>query len=556
MKNDFSPENSINVAGISFSLFKNKYSPFALKAYASALAADAGLEIVFSGAQAGPNTIVLPDLEYTEDLSKEAYSIYKGVIDHEAALRLFTDVKRGLLLRFDDSRDRRIIRRLEDLRADAFMARRYAGIGPDSRTLRAILADQGLAGNASSCTERGYWAAVYGHFYGYASRPGVNRELAPFLERSLPFIEAYTASESPDHKKAAAFFRALLEPLFEEEEQAAPEFDPDARRDSSPGEDIADMEGGDDDEAAEKMLAQVIPKKPPTDETVRPHRDIIRDWRDYAIPKEERDKSVLLHEKVMEKVKYSAHRYRELFSAVLYSTGAAKKIETHSGSLNKKRLHQLATAFNPRIFIQRVTGRKKGYDITILVDGSGSMSSIYNEKNKAYTAYLALCALAGALHGLKGINLELLAFSTLPCTEGGLCEEYNFLLAIKSFAESSAGGLRLFPAIFSAEMQKNNFDAGALTAAAGRLARLASGNNKALIVISDGLPASAINSSAAVLRKAIADIDGARLRVIGIGIGPDCGTEALYPRGIRVRRPEDLETVLFTEIAGLLSPVN
>jgi cobalamin biosynthesis protein CobT len=211
------------------------------------------------------------------------------------------------------------------------------------------------------------------------------------------------------------------------------------------------------------------------------------------------------------------------------------------------------------MFTRTVEGRQFSYDVSLLMDCSGSMGDFSPKgrgSERIEKAYESLVILAEALRGLPDINLEILAFTadmryTPDMPEAWSYSCNNQLFILKSFSNRSVGALPYFPSYHREyNLSRNNFDIGAIKLASVRLRQMPASNRKLLIVLSDGQPASDISRSEELLKSYIEELSRVH-PILGIGLeNPDI--EQYYPGGVNINDLSELSSQVFTGIRNFL----
>jgi hypothetical protein len=250
--------------------------------------------------------------------------------------------------------------------------------------------------------------------------------------------------------------------------------------------------------------------------------------------------------------------YRTMFGSILISTAHCRTLKTYEGKFNHREVAHIATSLTPRLFTRKTDGRQHGYDVSLLMDCSGSMGCFQSEGNepKIVKSYETLVVLAESLRGLSDINLEILAFTADSRYEPGIptsVEDYynNQLFIVKSFFDSSVGALPYFPSYHQRyELPHNNFDIGAIKHSSLRLRMMPPTNRKLLIVLSDGQPASMISHSDELLKLYVNELSQVH-PILGIGL-ENPGIDNYYPGGVNVNDLSELSSHVFSSIRNFL----
>jgi hypothetical protein len=171
-----------------------------------------------------------------------------------------------------------------------------------------------------------------------------------------------------------------------------------------------------------------------------------------------------------------------------------------------------------KVWQRKTLPRKRFPVLSLLVDLSGSM-----EGERIASAMQGTVLLCEVLHKLQ-----------VPFAVAGFQDQ---LLPIKAFGEPLSGGVRARLGTMEAEVRgrhpgghnrpEHNWDGPVLRAAADAL--LAErGNERVLLVVSDGQP-SGPRDPQATLRQAVAEVEAdGRVHLVGLGLGPGTGHVARY----------------------------
>jgi hypothetical protein len=251
-----------------------------------------------------------------------------------------------------------------------------------------------------------------------------------------------------------------------------------------------------------------------------------------------------------------------MFGSLLISTAHCRILKTFEGKFNHRDAARICVSANPRMFTRTVEGRQFGYDVTILMDCSGSMGDFPADATDYSTiakAYETLIILAEALHSLPDINLEILAFTAdnkyapgMASSEEDSCNNQIFVL--KSFSNPSVGSLPYFPSYHTEyRFSCDNFDIGAIKVASRRLRihSAASGNRGIMLCLSDGQPSSDISSGTELLKSYVEDLSKVH-PILGIGL-ENPAIDRCYPGGINIKNLSDLSGQVFQDIRIFLN---
>ncbi|MBW8003184.1 MAG: hypothetical protein FVQ80_14385 [Planctomycetes bacterium] len=276
----------------------------------------------------------------------------------------------------------------------------------------------------------------------------------------------------------------------------------------------------------ESFLESRIPDNPkPSDshQTLAPYKDIVVSIKPSEIRSFLSDSGFF--ENTLKEHSAVISAYHSAFSNILLSTQKSRTLSTFEGRFNSKKAYKILTDTCPRIYTRTIPGRTNGYDVSILLDVSGSMGRLagYNKNTKFYYSSQAMIVLAKAFTELPGINFEIIAFTAdkyfnLKTGKTIFSGPNNVLYPLKSFDQKDMG---IIPYFYDFAIRNNisyqNFDLAAVKVASKRLYSYPSANNKLLIVLSDGKPCCANNSSETLLAEYIKEVS-TRHPIFGIGI--------------------------------------
>jgi cobalamin biosynthesis protein CobT len=272
------------------------------------------------------------------------------------------------------------------------------------------------------------------------------------------------------------------------------------------------------------------PERISSDDRIKPHRDRIIDL--HLADTWKRPEA--LYQKTITANAAIISAYRDLFSRILISTKRSRSLQTFQGTFNSRKTHRLISSPTPRLYTTTIPGQTAGYDVSILVDSSGSMNECDSHYiSKFQYAMQAMMILSESLHHLPGINLEVLAFTAdryfnVPRGKATACPGDNVIYTLKAFHQRSTGDIPSFHEFARHnDLLCNNFDLAAVKVASRRLLSYNTRNRKLLIVLSDGYPACENNSSPPLLRSYLLELSK-RHPIFGIGI-QNSGITSLYP---------------------------
>lgn len=219
----------------------------------------------------------------------------------------------------------------------------------------------------------------------------------------------------------------------------------------------------------------------------------------------------------------------------------------HSGRINGNSLSRLFVG-DARVFKKKVEHRTQDYDVSIVIDCSGSMNSRSGDLTRQQSAMIAAYTIGSALDAI-GVNFELIGFTTkegkIPHREVADAEDkigrrYSrtgvlFMPIFKSFDEQWSPEVWRRLAVFtiSTRYMQENADGECVMIAAKRLmAQKSSG--KAMLVLSDGQPScygecgGDMRAQSGHLRKVVNELTEAGIKTFGIGIQSDA-VRSFYP---------------------------
>ncbi|QQM77815.1 hypothetical protein JJJ22_20975 (plasmid) [Aeromonas caviae] len=239
-----------------------------------------------------------------------------------------------------------------------------------------------------------------------------------------------------------------------------------------------------------------------------------------------------------------------------------------SGRINPSSLARLYVG-DTRVFRRKVEHRSKSFDVTLLIDCSGSMHHGTGSLSRFQTAMVAAYAMGDTLHRI-GVNFEILGFTTKPHTGewGETCRkemgthgitfgriDWLYMPIFKSFEERWGPKQmeRIGAAFHVEDFLRENVDGESVQIAAQRLIGQRS-EGKMLIVLSDGAPACHTYDRTALnrhLSKSIKSAERAGIKVIGVGIDTD-SVSRYYSDYIVLNDVTKLPTELVEQIQKVL----
>ncbi|MCL2874684.1 MAG: hypothetical protein FWF12_00015 [Betaproteobacteria bacterium] len=251
---------------------------------------------------------------------------------------------------------------------------------------------------------------------------------------------------------------------------------------------------------------------------------------------------------------------KDLERAIAARSLATWESGKRSGRLHAANLSRLATG-DGRVFRKRHETTSKDVAVSLVIDCSGSMDG-----EKIHLATQSAYALTQVLERI-GINHEVIAFTTgaLVADRGVLDAETSkigrnftrieslYMPVLKGFNERLKTETReRFGWLPNSSILSNNVDGECVEIAARRLlCRRESG--KVMIVLSDGHPCARGDAAAmrAHLKKVVADVEKAGVRVVGIGIQSKDVTD-FYPKNTVINNVSELPDRVIKELRHLL----
>lgn len=241
----------------------------------------------------------------------------------------------------------------------------------------------------------------------------------------------------------------------------------------------------------------------------------------------------------------------------------------HSGRINPSSVARLFSG-DVRVFRKKIERRTQDYDVSIVIDCSGSMSNHSDGMTRIEAAMLSAYAIGSALEAI-GINFEIIGFTSksAPIREDvrGIAEKAGirysrtgalFMPVFKSFEENWTSDVwrRLAMYIIDDGPLRENADGECVMIAAKRLA-VQPASGKAMLVLSDGQPSchgahghdSAAQSNH--LKRVVREIMDAGIKVFGVGIQSACVKE-YYPNHAVLTNIKKLPTEVIGRISDML----
>jgi hypothetical protein len=555
--------------------------------YTSAMTEETGIRIVeareavTASVNVDSKTITIPAIDYSMPMTRERYRITKGYIDHEIAHMLHPDP--SYLNTTGDMMTLNIANLIDDIRIETLHAKNYRGIGEDFHYLNQFFYEQKHLFNRNNLHERSF-PAILGtmavNYFGIKHDEPFNREVYDFLtDKIFPIVDSHIRNSTPNALHTAGEISALIRDFLEQDEQTALK-QPGGTQNPDPGVPVGSSphNGGTENTATpgpesetgatptgcdiSSLLAKEIEDgsdaSPPNSRIIKEYHDTVCDLSDPQCKIYKANTG--LYEGICQEYAPVISAYRNMFGSFLVSTARNRTLKTFSGKFNHRDAAHAALSVNPRIFTRKEEGRQFGYDVSLLMDCSGSMGDFPRKtgmSTKMSEAYETLVILAEALRSLPDINLEILAFTAdirftpgMSVSVDDSCNNQLFIL--KSFANCSVGALPYFPSYHqNYHLSADNFDIGAIKLSSRRLRRMPSRNRKLLIVLSDGKPSSDISSGTEILKSYVEELS--RIHpVMGIGLeNPYIGQ--CYPNSVNIDNLSELSGQVFTGIRQFLT---
>lgn len=220
----------------------------------------------------------------------------------------------------------------------------------------------------------------------------------------------------------------------------------------------------------------------------------------------------------------------------------------YSGKINSSSLSRLFVG-DVRVFRKKVEHKTQDYDVSIVIDCSGSMNSRSAGISRMESAMMAAYAIGAALDAI-GVNYELIGFTskdvdlgetTVRAAEAKTGKRYSrtgalYMPIFKSFDEQWSPEIWRRLALFTIDSRymSENADGECVMIAAKRLMTQPS-SGKAMIVLSDGQPScygahgADTRAQANHLRNVVKDIADAGIKIFGIGIQSEA-VRHFYPQ--------------------------
>jgi cobalamin biosynthesis protein CobT len=592
---------------------QSRYTPFSLMEYTSAMTEETGIRVIESSsaetASVDPitKTIIIPAVDYSKPMTRERYRITKGYIDHEIAHMLYPDTS---YLGRSNNVVFNIANLIDDIRIESLHAKNYVGIDEDFHNLNQVFYDDEHFFNRDNLPEKSL-SSIMGtialSYFGIKHKEPFNQEVFDFLNKDVfPIIDNHIRNPSPNALNTAEQIEKLINDFLKQESSPiqikisssekdntgtadkTDTFQSDDRESESKeqsGSPTAGSSSGNAENKTEKTESTTEQKEqnkeasgcdvsshmvkrigigstftPPSKNTIGEYHDTVADLADNKCLSASMTANTNLYQLICNEYKAVISSYRNMFGSFLISTSRCRVLKTYAGKFNHRDVVHAVTSSNPRIFTREIKGRQFGYDVSLLMDCSGSMGNfsgdIHTCSSKIDMAYKTLVILAEALHGLSGINFEILAFTADSQYKPGWSRAKhdrcnNQLFILKAFNDNSIGALPYFPSYHrDYDLPQNNFDIGAIKLSSRRLRLMPSENRKLLIVLSDGQPSSEISHGTALLRSYVEELSHIH-PIMGIGLENPL-IEKCYPEAVNLTDLSELGGHIFNCIKAFL----
>lgn len=226
----------------------------------------------------------------------------------------------------------------------------------------------------------------------------------------------------------------------------------------------------------------------------------------------------------------------------------------HAGNLTRLRFG------DDRVFSRKHENESKDVAVELVVDASGSMSG-----SKIHTAAQAAYALSAVLDRLS-IKNEVICFTTKGIG-GAETEMYDqqsklgirfsrveglYMPILKGYDERMTAQVKeRFGWLPNTRILRSNIDGESIEIAARRLLQRRE-HSKVMMVLSDGYPAGAgAGNFSAHLKKTVKEIEGAGVRLVGIGIESDA-VQNFYPKNLVLNSVNELPEAVMKQLRHLL----
>lgn len=250
---------------------------------------------------------------------------------------------------------------------------------------------------------------------------------------------------------------------------------------------------------------------------------------------------------------------KDLERAVAARSLATRSHGHRSGKLHASNLTRLH--FNdPRVFSRKHESESKDVAVELVVDASGSMNG-----SKIHTACQSAYALSAVLDRLS-IKNEVICFTTkdIGGAEKDLAEQQSkfgirfsrveglYMPILKGYEERMTAQVKeRFGWLPHTRILRSNVDGECVEIAARRLLQRRE-HSKVMIVLSDGYPAAAGSGNfKAHLKKVTKEIEGAGVRLVGIGIESDAVRD-FYSKSLVLHSVNELPAAVMKQLRQLL----
>lgn len=226
----------------------------------------------------------------------------------------------------------------------------------------------------------------------------------------------------------------------------------------------------------------------------------------------------------------------------------------HAGNLTRLRFG------DDRVFSRKHESESKDVAVELVVDASGSMSG-----SKIHTASKAAYALSAVLDRLS-IKNEVICFTTkdIGGAQDDLREQQSklgirfsrvegiYMPILKGYDERMTANVKeRFGWLPNTRILRSNIDGESVEIAARRLLQRRE-HSKVMMVLSDGYPAGAgAGNFSAHLKKTVREVEGAGVRLVGIGIESDAVKE-FYPKNLVLHNVNELPEAVMKQLRHLL----
>lgn len=229
------------------------------------------------------------------------------------------------------------------------------------------------------------------------------------------------------------------------------------------------------------------------------------------------------------------------------------------GKINASALSRISVG-DMRVFRKKVEHKTQDYDVSLVIDCSGSMHSMATDKHtRIQLALMSAYAMGIALDRI-GVNFEIIGFTTkgrysIPSMPVRVSrEDIIYMPIFKSFEERWTPEIwRRIAYFYSNAEMSENVDGECVMIAARRLVAEKS-KGKAMIVLSDGSPACTTSDYRKLgthLKETVRGIESAGVHVVGIGINSNSVKE-YYKNHIVLSDISQLPSTVVSEISSII----